>query len=92
MNVVIIGNPSTNGDRIKELATSLSEGGVNVRYPTIDALDTTEDASIIETFERIDWSNFVIAVPKEGLAFSAKTTSELAYAKHCKKPVLIYYE
>lgn len=92
MNIVIIGNAKSNGEKIKNIASVLTEAGINVRYPTVDELDTSEDFSIIESFERIDWAHFVIAIPKEGLAFTQTVTSEVAYAKHCKKPVLIYYE
>lgn len=92
MNAVIIGNPKTNGEKVKDIATMLTEAGINVRYPTIDTLETSEDFSIIETFNRIDWSNIVIAIPREGLTFGPTITSEIAYAKHSKKPVFIYYE
>lgn len=89
MNIVIIGNPRKSGDKIKTLATELSEAGINVRYPAENSLDSTED--IKETYERIDWSDFVIAVPVEDITFDYSTTSSLAYAKHTKKPVLISY-
>lgn len=88
MNMVIIGNPSTSGDRIKEVATELIASGINVRYPSSDAV---EEESAIETFERIDWSNFVIAIPRDALNFDTSTANYLAYAKHTKKPVFIYY-
>lgn len=88
MNMVIIGNPSVNGEEIKTIATELTESGINVRYPSSD---TVEELSAIETFERIDWSNFVIAVPRDALNFDAATANYLAYAKHTKKPVLIFY-
>ena len=92
MNIVLIGNPKTNGETIKEIAGTLTDAGISVRYPTGDSLDIGEDVAIIETFERIDWADFVIAIPKNGLTFNQSTTSEIAYAKHRKKTVFIFYE
>lgn len=91
MNVVIIGNPKTNSEVLKSIAGKLTEAGLSVRYPTVEMLDLGEDSAIIETFERIDWADMVIAVPKEGLVFNHTITSEIAYAKHKQRPVFIYY-
>ena len=92
MNVAIVGNAQVNTEKIKDIATMLTESGLDVRYPTLDSLETSEDFSIIEVFKRIDWANIILAVPREGISFDAIVTSEIAYAKHCKKPVFIYYE
>lgn len=92
MNIVLIGNPKTNGDTIKEIAAKFVDAGMNVRYPTVDELPTGEDVAIIETFERIDWADFVIAIPRDGLSLNYATTSEIAYAKHKHKAVFLYYE
>lgn len=92
MNVVIVGNPKTNIEEIKAIAASLTDSGFSVRYPTVEMLEISEDSAMVETFERIDWSDVVIAVPREGLTFGHMTTSEIAYAKHKKKAVLIYYK
>lgn len=92
MNIVLIGSPKTSGEKIKEIATTLTDAGINVRFPTVDMVDIGDTNAMIETFERIDWADFVIAIPREGLTFTSSTTSEIAYAKHKKKAVLIYYE
>ena len=91
MNIVIVGNPKTNSETIKNLANSLSEEGLHVRYPTVSDSSADGDLGIIQAFERIDWANLVIAVPRDGLNLEYATTSEIAYAKHAKKPVLLYY-
>lgn len=92
MNIVIIGNPKRCGDKIKEIAAVLTESGINVRYPTSDMLETNDDLNIQETFSRIDWADFVLAIPREGLGFDHSTMGEVAYAKHVRKPVFVYYE
>lgn len=88
MNIVIIGNPKASSECIKEIAESFTEAGINVRYPSVDSI---EQNSAMETFERIDWSNFVIAIPKVDLNFDSATAIYLAYAKHMNKPVFIFY-
>lgn len=92
MNIVIIGNPKRCGDKIKEIAAVLTESGINVRYPTSDTLETNDDLNIQETFSRIDWADFVLAIPREALGFDQSTMGEVAYAKHVRKPVFVYYE
>ena len=91
MNIVIVGNPKTNDEIIKSLANSLSEEGLHVRYPTLSDSPADGDLGIIQAFERIDWANLVIAIPRDGLNLEHSTTSAIAYAKHAKKPVLLYY-
>lgn len=94
MNIVILGNaknPSVS-EKITSIASSLVEAGLNVRYPSSDTLETAEDLNFQETFGRIDWADMVLAIPKEGLSFAHSTMSEVAYAKHVKKPVFVYYE
>lgn len=91
MNIVIIGNIKTNADDIKSIAEKLAEAGIGVRYPAFDMPDVSADSEMVAAFERIDWADFVIAIPRDGLTFSHATTSEIAYAKYRKKPVLIYY-
>lgn len=94
MNIVILGNTksATVSEKINAIASTLVAAGINVRYPTADALDTSEDLNFQETFGRIDWADIVLAIPKEGLSFGYSTMSEVAYAKHVKKPVFVYYE
>lgn len=92
MNVTIVGNPKNSSEKMKKIETRLTDASVNVRHPAMEGLDTADGYDIIETFERIDWCDWVIAVPLEGLTFGQQTTSELAYAKHAKKPVFIYYD
>ena len=91
MNVVIVGNLKTNGDTIRGISETLTGSGINVRYPT-DGLTSSDDASAIDIFERIDWADIVIAVPKNGLTFTQSTSLEISYAKYRKKMVLILYE
>lgn len=91
MNIVIIGSPKSNAEEIKTIAAKLTDAGMNVRYPTVEMLDIGETSAMVETFERIDWSDFVIAIPKEDLAFTHTTSAEISYAKHKKKAVFIYY-
>lgn len=94
MNIVILGNaknPSVS-EKITAIASTLVEAGLNVRYPSSDVLETAEDLNFQETFGRIDWADMVLAIPKEGLSFAHSTMSEVAYAKHVKKPVFVYYE
>lgn len=91
MNITIIGNPQRNGDTISALATTLTEAGINVRYPAENALNTTEDISLEETFDRIDWSDWTIIIPIEGISFDRSSTGAMAYAKHIHKPIFIYY-
>lgn len=91
MNLVIIGNVRTNGETIKKVSSLMIEAGINVRYPTEDD-DNLETGMVIqETFERIDWCDFALAIPKEGITFGISTTYELTYARKRGKPVLIYY-
>lgn len=94
MNIVILGNAKnvSVSEKITSIASTLVEAGLNVRYPSSDSLDTAEDLSFQETFGRIDWADMVLAIPKEGLSFAHSTMSEVAYAKHVKKPVFVYYE
>lgn len=94
MNIVIIGNAKNQSisEKITSFASTLVEAGLNVRYPSSDSLDTAEDLNFQETFSRIDWADIVLAIPKEGLSFAHSTMSEVAYAKHVKKPVFVYYE
>lgn len=91
MNIVVIGNTKTNGETIRKIATMLIDSGVSVRYPSEEGLDTGEEVNIEETFDRVDWCDCVIAVPREGITFGYATTYEMTYAKHVNKPVLIYY-
>lgn len=91
MTIVIVGNPKTNGETITSLANSLSEAGLNVRYQTRDDISAAEDLGIMQSFERIDGADLVIAIPRDGLNLDYTTTSEIAYARHAKKPVLLYY-
>lgn len=92
MNIVLIGNPKINGEKIKEVASQLTDAGINVRYPTVDELDTSADIPIIEMFERIDWCTAALVFPRDGLNMDMSTTTAMAYAKHAKKPVFVYYE
>lgn len=94
MNIVILGNAKTPSvsEKITAIASTLVEAGLNVRYPSSDTLETAEDLNFQETFGRIDWADMVLAIPKEGLSFAHSTMSEVAYAKHVKKPVFVYYE
>lgn len=92
MNVAIIGNPKVSAEKMKQISTRLMDINVNIQHPPLDGLDTGDDYDIIDTFKRIDWCDWVVAVPREGLTFSQQTTSELAYARHAAKPVFIFYE
>lgn len=94
MNVVILGNAKnvSVSEKITSIAALLVEAGLNVRYPSSDTLETAQDLNFQETFGRIDWADMVLAIPKEGLSFAHSTMSEVAYAKHVKKPVFVYYE
>lgn len=92
MNIVLIGNPKTSGEKIKEVAAQLADNGISVRYPTTDELDTAVDIPIIEMFERIDWCTAALVFPRDGLNMDISTTTAMAYAKHAKKPVFVYYE
>ena len=92
MNVAIVGNPKISSEKMNQIAARLTDANINVRHPDMEGLDRADNYDIIETFERIDWCDWVIAVPREGLTFGQQTNSELAYAKHAKKPVFIYYE
>lgn len=85
MNIVLIGNMKTNGEKIKAIAEKFSETGINTRYPS-------EHFDMIKAFENIDWADHVIAVPREGLTFDHSTDSEISYAKYRKKDVFIYYD
>lgn len=93
MNVVILGNAKqTNvSDTIKSVASIFVEAGINVRYPAGEDLDTSEDLSFQETYARIDWADVVMAIPRDGLSFEHSIMGQVAYAKHVKKPVFVYY-
>lgn len=93
MNVVILGNAKQTdvSDVIKTVASTLMESGINVRYPSGEDLNTAEDLSFQETFKRIDWADMVLAIPRDGLTFEHSTMGEVAYAKHVRKPVFVYY-
>lgn len=92
MNIVLIGNPKTSTERIETIATMLTEAKNNISYASIELLESGESTFLIEMFKQIDWADLVVAIPMEELAFDQLTTSEMVYAKHCKKPVFIYYE
>lgn len=85
MNIVLVGNAKTNGDQMKEISEKLTGAGLGVRYPS-------EHSDMIKAFENIDWADYVIAVPREGLTFDHSTDSEISYAKYRKKAVFIYYD
>lgn len=84
MNIVLIGNMKTNGDKIKAIAEKFSATGIAAKYPS-------DHSDMINAFENIDWADLVIAVPREGLTFDHSTDSEISYAKYRKKEVFIYY-
>ena len=92
MNVTIIGNQKTNGDIIKGISDIFINSGADVRYSSDDGIVSSEDSVAIESFERIDWSDIVIAVPKSGLTFAQSVLMEVTYAKYRKKKILIFYE
>lgn len=91
MNVAIIGNIRSNAAMISKLSEKITGSGNTVKCPPESVASDSVDAELIESFERIDWADMVIAVPKVGLAFTHDTTAELAYAKHKRKTVFIYY-
>lgn len=94
MNIAIIGNPKLNSSTISKLSEKLTASSNIVKVPIIadyTAEDRAIDAELVEGFERIDWADMVIAVPKCGLAFTHDITAELAYARYKKKTVFIYY-
>lgn len=84
MNIVLIGNMKTNGDKIKAIAEKFSITGITARYPS-------GQSDIIKAFENIDWADIIIAIPREGLTFDHSTDSEISYAKYRRKDVFIYY-
>lgn len=92
MNIVLIGNPKNSTERIETIATMLTEAKNNISYASIELLESGESTFLIEMFKQIDWADLVVAIPMEELTFDQLTTSEMAYAKHCKKSVFIYYE
>lgn len=92
MNVAIIGNSQKRAEKIKAIAAVLNDSEINVQYPSFDEPDPVGDVEIREIFARIDRADLVLAIPREGLSFEHSTMSEIAYAKHVKKPVFVYYE
>lgn len=94
MNIALIGSLKSNASTINSLSEKLTTAGNTVRTPSQNsnsAASTSVDSDFIESFERIDWADMIIAIPKEGLSFTHDITAQLAYAKHRKKSVFIYY-
>lgn len=91
MNITIIGNQKTNSATIRNLLVKLTESGNAVTYSSDTPANDTVDAELLESFDRIDRADLVIAVPKRDLIFDHNTTAELAYARHNSKMVFIFY-
>lgn len=91
MNIMILGNERTNAETIKALSERLAASGNTVRISSQRTAEIGEDTTLMETFSNIDRSDIVLAVPKDGLIFSQSVTAGIAYTRHCKKAVFIYY-
>lgn len=90
MKIAIVGHPTQNKERIQKVSELFSRIGLTIVQVNKEE-NTSNDVTFLHIYQSIDESDFVIAVPFEGLSLDYIATGAIAYAKHSNKQVFIYY-